>query len=119
MQAAFTLADDGLADAGVDDYARPDYDQLRTALPSLPFQYYREVFDALDLDSDEVVIGDIYDDLTDIHRDLSQGLFVHEHASRSQAERHWSQSFRDHWGEHATSALRSLYCAHRSQPNDP
>ena len=80
---------------------------------------YREVFDALDLEaSDEPVIGDLYDDLADIYSDLAEGLFIYRHVSPTEAERYWRQSFRYHWGEHATGALRAFYCAFQHEPND-
>lgn len=114
IHAALCLPDDGLADAGAEGFERADYKQVRAALPPLPFQYYREVFDALDLQAtDEPVTGDLYDDLADIYRDLFEGLFIYRHVSPAEAERFWSQSFRYHWGEHATRALRALYCAHQ------
>ena len=112
VHAAFSLPRDGLADAGSPDYQPRDYQQVRLALPLLPFQYYREVFDALDFEcAEQVVVGDLYDDLADIYRDLSEGLFVYKQVSPTEAERYWSQSFGHHWGEHATSALRAFYCS--------
>ena len=116
VYAVLRIPDDGLADAGAENYERRDYDEIRAALPQLPFQHYREIFDAFDWEDDEPVVGDLYDDLADIYRDLSEGLFIHQHVSNTEAERYWRQSFRYHWGEHATSALRALYWAHRNQP---
>jgi hypothetical protein len=118
VHAAFSVPRDGGADAGADDYQPRDYKEVCAALPSLPFQYYREVFDALDLESDEdAVVGDLYDDVADIYRDLAEGLFVYHQQSPAEAERFWSQSFQYHWGEHATSALRALYCSLRHEPD--
>lgn len=120
IHSALCISDDGLADAGAEGFQGPDYKQVVAALPTLPFQYYREVFDALDLQAtDEPVIGDLYDDLADIYCDLSEGLFVYEHVSAAEAERYWRQSFRYHWGEHATGALRAFYCTHQHEPNAP
>lgn len=119
LQAAFSLPDDGLADAGAGNFERRTHQQITAGLPPLPFQYYREVLDSLDVDSaDEPVVGDLYDDLAEIHGDLSEGLFIHQHDSPSEAERYWSQSFRHHWGGHATGALQALYWAQRKQPHD-
>lgn len=120
IHAAFSLPDDGLADAVAEDFQRRDYQQIRAELPSLPFQYYGEVLEPLDLEAaDETGFGDLYDDLADIYGDLSEGLFIHRHGSPTEAERYWSQSFRFHWGKHATGALRALYCARRHQPETP
>ena len=55
------------------------------------------------------VNGELHDDVVDIYKDLKEGLFVHENSSPAEAERYWRQSFRYHWGEHATGALRALY----------
>jgi hypothetical protein len=67
------------------------------------------VYETTDLESDESSLGELNDDVADIYSDLSQGLFVHEHYSPTRAERYWRQSFRYHWGEHATGASRALY----------
>lgn len=72
-------------------------------------RYYREVFDPFAEPSNDEVIGDLLDDLQDIHGDLSIGL-AHWQAGRSgDALRHWRVHFQCHWGEHATSALRALF----------
>jgi hypothetical protein len=109
---AYRIPDDELADAGASEenrYKARDYQEVRASLPELPIQYYREVFDNLDLESDEAVMGDLHDDVADIYRELKEGLFIYEHDSPSKAERFWRQLFRYHWGEHATGALRALY----------
>ena len=108
----YSIPDDGGADAGPseeDGFKKRDYFEVRKALPELPFQYYREVYEATDLKSDESSLGELYDDVADIYGNLSEGLFVYENDSPSEAERYWRQSFRYHWGEHATGALRALY----------
>ena len=112
IQVAYTIPDDGFADAGAyeeDGYKAPDYQQVRNTLPELPLQYYREVYDSTVLDDNAPVNGELHDDVADIYGDLKRGLFVHEHNSPAEAERYWRQSFRYHWGEHATGALRALY----------
>lgn len=88
VYAALRTPDDGLADAGAENYQRRDYNEIRAALPQLPFQYYREIFDAHDWEDDEPGVGDLYDDLADIYRDLSEGLFIHQHVSNTEAERY-------------------------------
>ena len=37
VHVALCLPDDGLADAGAEDFRRPDYKQVKDAFPSLPF----------------------------------------------------------------------------------
>jgi hypothetical protein len=112
IHVTFLLPDDGEADAGVDGHQPRDYQQIKASLPELPFDFYSEIFDAMEMKA-EPVIGSLRDDLADIYREMAEGLYHHEYASPAEAELFWRQSFRYHWGEHATGALRALYCAHR------
>lgn len=108
----YSIEDDGGADAGAreeDGFKRRDYFDARTRLPALPFKSYREFFDSFDFEDSDVVVADLHDDLADIYGDLREGLFIYDHDSPTEAERYWMQSFRYHWGEHATGALRALY----------
>ena len=45
-------------------------------------------------------------DLMDIYRDIAPGLALYRAGKRQEAESHWRFWFANHWGEHATSALR-------------
>ena len=77
---------------------------------ALPFQYYSEVWDPIEVPGAEPVTGDLADDLMDIYVDLRQGLRYFEQNRTVQAIFHWTFSFGVHWGRHATSALRVLHC---------
>lgn len=107
----YNISDDGRADAGAneDGFKARDHQEVTGSLPNLPFQYYREGSNLLDLESEEVEVADLYDDISDIYHDLNEGLFLYEKVSANEAERYWRQSFRYHWGDHATRALRALY----------
>lgn len=108
----YSIPDDGGADAGAgeeDGYTERDYNEVRGSLPELPFQWYRESFDCMDLENEESVLGVLWDDVADIYGDLRRGLFIYNHDSPGEAERYWRQSFRYQWGEHATGALRAPY----------
>jgi hypothetical protein len=50
------------------------YKKAHSRLSALPFQYYSLVFNALELQTQEPVTGDLHDDLADIHCDLESGL---------------------------------------------
>jgi hypothetical protein len=76
----------------------------------LPFQYYAEVFDPLEVSGSEPVTGDLADDLMDIYCDLKQGVQYLDDGHPVQAVFHWSFTYAVHWGRHATSALRALHC---------
>lgn len=77
---------------------------------SLPFNCYREVYDPSIEDSDEPVVGDVADDLTDIYSDLTKGLWLLERGHTRAAVWSWKFTFGVHWGRHAVSALRALHC---------
>ena len=76
---------------------------------NLPFQYYSEVFNNLLIPAEEAVTGDLVDDLTDMYRDLAPGLDLYRDGRRQEAADHWKFWFANHWGEHATSALRAAW----------
>lgn len=77
---------------------------------ALPFNYYWEVFDPSIEDSDEPVVGDVADDLTDMYSDLIKGLWLLDHGHMHAAAWSWKFTFDAHWGRHAVSALRALHC---------
>ncbi|HEX7860413.1 MAG TPA: DUF5063 domain-containing protein [Verrucomicrobiae bacterium] len=103
------INDDGKDDAGTHEFRKRDYKEVRGSFPHLPFHWYFESADCFELEKNEVLPGELLDDLIDIYQDLSHGLYIHEHTAPSEAERFWRQAYRIHWGEHATSALRALY----------
>ena len=72
-------------------------------------RFYREVFDPYADPSDPEVMGDLIDDVEDIHHDLLKGLVAFRAGNFDEALWSWRLSFRSHWGEHATSALRALF----------
>jgi hypothetical protein len=77
---------------------------------ALPFNFYCEVFDPSIEKLEEPVVGDLADDLTDIYRDLREGLWLLRHGHERAAVWSWKFTFGCHWGRHAVSALRALHC---------
>ncbi|MCB9870508.1 MAG: DUF5063 domain-containing protein [Planctomycetes bacterium] len=79
---------------------------------ALPFSCYASVFDprSVRTGAAELDMGDLADDLADIYRDLTSGLSLYRAGHRETAEWDWCVSFRNHWGRHATGALRALHC---------
>jgi len=75
----------------------------------LPLRYYGEVFDPLPVPPEEPVVGDVGDDIADIYRDVATGLRLFEAGDEGEALWEWGFSFRIHWGEHATGAIRALH----------
>lgn len=73
-------------------------------------KWYREIFDPYEAPSEPEVRGDLADDLADMYRDLEDGLRKWDRGERDQAHWAWRVGFENHWGEHATGALRALHC---------
>ena len=76
----------------------------------LPVSYYAESLDPLTVPPGDSGLGDLADDLADIHRDLTCGLSLYRDGHTTEAEWEWRHSFQSHWGRHASSALRALDC---------
>jgi hypothetical protein len=92
---------------------RLPYEECRTvasACGRFPFQYYQEVFDPFAEPSEAPVAGCIWDDITDIYRDVVTGLREYQAGRRAQAVWEWGFGLQHHWGEHATGAIRALHC---------
>ena len=75
----------------------------------LPFQYYRTVFDPHEFEEkEEVIVGDLIDDLSDIYGDLLEGLSTYRKGYKKEAIGSWIQSYFFHWGHHASQALLAI-----------
>lgn len=77
-------------------------------LSDLPLQYYRVAFDPLSLKTESTVVGDVCDDLADIYGELWHGLQAYDSGATIYAVQHWHDSYRYHWGLHATGALSAI-----------
>ncbi|HSK55805.1 MAG TPA: DUF5063 domain-containing protein [Jiangellales bacterium] len=93
-------------DAGYD----PDLAELRERLAALlgGIDEYAEVFDPL-AETPEVVAYRLSDDLTDVAGDLLHGLQHYKAGHVVEALWWWQFSYLNHWGNHATAALRGLH----------
>lgn len=90
----------------VDDLA---FHRVRKRFSSLPFNYYRTVFDPHDLDAtDEPVMAILSDDLSDIYRDLAEGFTLYDLGNLPAACATWWESYRIHWARHAVEALAAI-----------
>ena len=76
----------------------------------LPFDRYGEVFEPSIIPPQEPVIASIADDIADIYRDVVSGLWAYQTGSKTQALWEWGFGFEQHWGKHATGAIRALHC---------
>jgi len=82
------------------------YERFKT----MPLTQYTELYDPTLLESQEPVIGDIAEDLRDIHADLKDGVLQYEQGLVANAAFIWRSMFGLHWGRHVLSALRALHC---------
>ena len=87
-----------------------DWSNLYQGLVSrLPFQHYggleNQGFEPIENPN----VGDIADDLTDIHVELNNGLKCYEAGYHADAIWMWRNGLVLHWGEHATAAMRALH----------
>jgi hypothetical protein len=86
-----------------------EIEAVRLKAMALPIRYYSEIFNNLVIPPEQPVVGDIVDDLVDIYGDIAPGLALFQEGERAAALDHWQFWFPYHWGEHATSALRTLW----------
>jgi hypothetical protein len=93
-------AEDGVADE--------EWKAVAEAAGRLPLDHYGEVFDPLKVPPEEPVIGSVVDDVADIYRDVVTGLRYYRSNRRHDALWEWTFTFRHHWGQHATGAIRAL-----------
>ena len=75
---------------------------------ALPFSDYATVFDPLQSPPGQPVTANLADDLADVYRDLVRGLALYLSGNKAEAEWEWRESFDNHWGRHASSALGAL-----------
>lgn len=69
--------------------------------------YYQELFNPLE---DEEIVGcDLYDDFLDIRKDLLKGINEYDAGYKGNAIFEWKLGLNEHWGKHATDAMRALH----------
>jgi len=71
---------------------------------------YFHVFNPIDLTDDRPVAGSLSDDLSDIYRDLKEGIVRLGKASEGDIVWHWKFNFSIHWGTHLVTAMHVIHC---------
>jgi len=118
LQGVPSLTATGTDDVDVDNIPRRGHDGWLidvARLRDLPLQYYRVAFDPFALDDESTVVGDVCDDLADIYGELWHGLQAFDSGATIYAVNHWRDSYRFHWGMHATWAITAIDSYLRSQ----
>ena len=83
------------------------YERLRATLGK--WCDYREIFDPYEPPAEKEVQGSLADDLADIYFDLRTGLRKWNRGDGAGALWEWRVGLENHWGEHATGALRAMH----------
>ena len=86
-----------------------EWKNIYSRFSSLPVNYYSVFFHPTKINEEEPVVGDLADDLADMYRDIKTGLWLYENKHITEAVWSWRNSFQNHWGRHATSALYALH----------
>lgn len=79
----------------------------------LPDLLYWDVFEPCVDVPEEPVANSLVGDVSDIWRDVTEGLSLYDAGDRGGACSHWKLMHRVHWGEHLVGALRALHLAGR------
>jgi len=101
------------------EYPRRTHDQWKSVhhrMADFPFQYYREIFAPCEMNEDPPVTGDLHDDLADIYGDLWHGLQALDSGDGIYAVQYWRESYVQHWGHHASSAVYAIDEYYRKTP---
>ncbi len=105
------LPDGADGSLSTDQIPDAEWRQVLDRASRLPFRYYSELLDPMPVPArDDPVVGDVTDDIADIYRDIVGGLRLYDAGKRAEAAWNWVFDFENHWGEHATSAVRAIYC---------
>ena len=70
--------------------------------------WYWEIFDPFE--DEEPVCGSFVDDLSDIIRDIQEGIKEYEAGRIGNAVFEWQFGLDYHWGHHAVDLIRALHC---------
>lgn len=93
-----------------DDLPSQDDNKVLNYFSDFPYQYYSTVFNAEIVPSEEPVTGDIIDDLSNIYKDLKDGLWYLDQGSKIDAVFQWRVSLGFHWARHILSAMHAIFC---------
>jgi hypothetical protein len=96
-----------------DSLTADDWTAIRGRFQHLPVNGYSDVFNPLV--DEPPVFNTLFDDLSDIWRDLKEGLVLYDRGEIEAAVWEWQFNFEIHWGRHLTGAQRAIH-AYFSEP---
>lgn len=97
-------------DAGEETEDMLTTDEVKTVygrFQKLPVNGYWDVFDPLT--EEAPVFNALPDDLSDIYRDLKEGLLLYNQGQIVEAVWEWRFNYEIHWGAHLTGAQRAIH----------
>lgn len=97
-------------DEDAPDVPRDQWEAVNQRFSALPFDSYVFCAEPSNVESPDPVAGSLALHLTEIWSDLRAGLALYEKGNEASAAWEWRESFRSHWGWHATSALYAIHC---------
>jgi hypothetical protein len=105
--AALSLPDLGPGEDTEDELTADDWKIVCSRFQKLPVGGYWDVFDPLK--EEAPVFNSLWDDLSDIYRDLKEGLLLYRNGRIVEAAWEWRFNFEIHWGAHLTGAQRAIH----------
>ncbi|MEO8572840.1 MAG: DUF5063 domain-containing protein [Pyrinomonadaceae bacterium] len=94
-------------DTAEDAFVEFDWHAIRGRFQQLPVDGYWDVFNPLK--EDAPVFNTLFDDLSDIWRDVKEGLVLYDRGDLAEAVWEWQFNFKIHWGAHLTGAQRAIH----------
>lgn len=106
--AAVRLPDLGIGeDVETPDISQDEWSRVCQKFARLPVSSYMDVFNPLK--DKEPVTNTLFDDLSDIYRDVKRGLLLFESQHPIDAAWEWRFNFQIHWGQHLVGAQRAIH----------
>jgi hypothetical protein len=106
-QAVIDLPDLGPGDDTEDTISADEWKSVCGRFQELPVNGYWDVFNPLE--EEAPVFNTLSDDLSDIYRDLKEGLLLYARGQVVEAVWEWRFNFEIHWGAHLTGAQRAIH----------
>ena len=106
-RAAIDLPDMGPGEDTEDAVSADGWAAVRGRFLRLPVDGYWDVFNPLE--EEAPVFNSLADDLSDIYRDLKEGLLLYARGQVVEAVWEWRFNFEIHWGAHLTGAQRAVH----------
>jgi hypothetical protein len=105
--AILQVPDLGVGESTKDAFSAKEWTRVCSRFQQLPVSGYWDVFNPLV--EEAPVFNSLWDDLSDIYRDLIEGLHLYDDGKVVEAVWEWRFGFESHWGAHLTGAQRAIY----------